>query len=200
MKTANKLTHVGKPTVGNQILKVARDIFTKYGFKKTTIDDIASELQKGKSSLYYYYKSKEELYKAVLDEEADELKLDILEEISKTDNPKEKIEIYISSRIKGIKKLGNLYDFRKSQYLSLENAIELRAKYDALEVEVIQNLLENGINKGAFEIKNTYVTAVSILIIIKGLEIPILAQNTETLNQRIDEMLPILFYGICAKK
>ncbi len=40
------------------ILKIAREIFSKYGFKKTTLDDIANAVRKGKSSLYYYFKSK----------------------------------------------------------------------------------------------------------------------------------------------
>jgi len=42
------------------ILKIAREIFSKYGYKKTTLDDIANAVRKGKSSLYYYFKSKED--------------------------------------------------------------------------------------------------------------------------------------------
>lgn len=186
-----------KSTVGMQILNVAQEIFIKYGFKKTTIDDIATELHKGKSSIYYYFTSKEEIFKAVLDKEANELKQHILSAIDKTTNPLEKIEAYIRTRIQGIKHLGNLYDFRKSQYLSLDNANELRSKYDNLELEVIKNLLEFGIAQGRFVIKNTYMTAVSILIIIKGLEIPMLSHDEDTINERIADLLPILFHGIC---
>ncbi|HET6559677.1 MAG TPA: TetR/AcrR family transcriptional regulator, partial [Prolixibacteraceae bacterium] len=41
------------------ILKTAQEIFSKYGYKKTTLDDIANAVRKGKSSLYYYFTSKE---------------------------------------------------------------------------------------------------------------------------------------------
>ena len=41
------------------ILKIAQEIFSKYGYKKTTLDDIANAVRKGKSSLYYYFKSSE---------------------------------------------------------------------------------------------------------------------------------------------
>ena len=39
------------------ILKIAQEIFSKYGYRKTTLDDIANAVRKGKSSLYYYFKS-----------------------------------------------------------------------------------------------------------------------------------------------
>ncbi|PKP11388.1 MAG: hypothetical protein CVU09_03730 [Bacteroidetes bacterium HGW-Bacteroidetes-4] len=197
MKTESNDLAVAKNTIRNQVLRVARDIFTKYGFKKTTIDDIARELQKGKSSLYYYFNSKEELYKAVLDQEATELKEQILGELAKTDNAREKVSLYIKSRLEGIKKLNNLYDFRKSQYLSLDNAVVLREKYDKLELDIIRNLLEYGVTMGSFSIENIEATAKTMLIIVKGLEIPVLSQDREILNQRVDELLPVLFFGIC---
>ena len=46
------------------ILKIAREIFSKYGYKKTTLDDIANAVRKGKSSLYYYFYMQVHSYKA----------------------------------------------------------------------------------------------------------------------------------------
>ena len=55
------------------IIDTARDLFKKTGFKKTTMGDIARSLGKAKSSLYYYYPSKEDIFEAVLYTEMDEL-------------------------------------------------------------------------------------------------------------------------------
>lgn len=44
------------------IYKAALKVFAEYGFKKTTIEDIAAELGTAKSSLYFYIKDKRELY------------------------------------------------------------------------------------------------------------------------------------------
>ena len=55
-----------KDTVREEILTVAQDIFSRYGYKKTTLDDIAQAIRKGKSSLYYYFSSKEDLFQAVI--------------------------------------------------------------------------------------------------------------------------------------
>ena len=65
MQTKNENGHK-KDLNRENILKIARDIFSKYGFKKTTLDDIANAVRKGKSSLYYYFESKEDLFQAVI--------------------------------------------------------------------------------------------------------------------------------------
>ena len=45
---------VVKSEVRAEIIHVARKIFTRYGFKKTTMEEIAAASRKGKSSIYYY--------------------------------------------------------------------------------------------------------------------------------------------------
>ncbi|MFW6389223.1 MAG: TetR/AcrR family transcriptional regulator, partial [Marinilabiliaceae bacterium] len=56
----------GQDTVRIAILKSARELFAKFGYRKTTMEDIAQALRKGKSSLYYYFKNKEEIFQAVI--------------------------------------------------------------------------------------------------------------------------------------
>ena len=52
-----------------QILKAAKELFTKYGFKKVSMDEIASETGVTKKTVYSYFSSKEELLKDVIKEE-----------------------------------------------------------------------------------------------------------------------------------
>ena len=52
-----------------EIVSSARGLFEKFGLKKTTMEDIAKEAGKGKSSLYYYFESKYEIFEAVVDQE-----------------------------------------------------------------------------------------------------------------------------------
>ena len=60
-----------------EIVDTARALFKKSGFKKTTMGDIARSLGKAKSSLYYYYPSKEDIFEAVIYAEMDELLVEI---------------------------------------------------------------------------------------------------------------------------
>jgi AcrR family transcriptional regulator len=66
---------VVKEEVRTHIVGVARKIFTRNGFRKTTMEEIAGVSQKGKSSIYYYFNSKEEIFRAVVEKEARELKV-----------------------------------------------------------------------------------------------------------------------------
>jgi AcrR family transcriptional regulator len=56
-----------------EIIDAAQKLFQKYGIDKTTMDDIAREVGKGKSTLYYYYESKEDVFYAVVSKEKDEV-------------------------------------------------------------------------------------------------------------------------------
>ena len=55
-----------KDEVKDTIVGVARNIFSRFGFKKTTMDEIAIAARKGKSSIYYYFTSKEEIIRLLL--------------------------------------------------------------------------------------------------------------------------------------
>ena len=53
-----------------EIVEIAKDIFARFGFKKTTVEEIAKAARKTKSSLYYYFNNKEEIFQAVIEHEA----------------------------------------------------------------------------------------------------------------------------------
>ena len=57
---------VVKKEVRTHIVGVARKIFTRYGFRKSTMEQIAAAIHKGKSSIYYYFHSMEEIFRAVV--------------------------------------------------------------------------------------------------------------------------------------
>ncbi|MBU2584052.1 MAG: TetR/AcrR family transcriptional regulator, partial [Bacteroidetes bacterium] len=54
------------------IIKSAKERFARYGFKKTSMNDIAADLRMGKATLYHYYKTKEEVFNAVIKFELNE--------------------------------------------------------------------------------------------------------------------------------
>ena len=199
MGTSTSNERTAKEDVKTFIINVAQKTFSHFGFKKTTVDDIAQAARKGKSSIYYYFNSKEEIFEAVVKKEATILKEELLKEVNTTDDPKEKIKKYILVRMDGIKKLGNFYNAIKNDYLSSFESVEkLRIKYDEEEHNLIKNILQDGIEKNVFYIKNTDKTAKAIVTAMKGLEIPlIISDNEHEIEDRLDDLLDILYYGIC---
>jgi len=63
--------NIGKDEVRDQVVPATRKVFARYGYKKTALDDIAREARKGKSTIYYYFKSEDEIFNAVIDTEAE---------------------------------------------------------------------------------------------------------------------------------
>ena len=59
-----------KSKAKTQLIEAAGVTFSRFGYRKTTMDDIAFAAGKGKSSLYYYFKNKEEVFEAVVEKEA----------------------------------------------------------------------------------------------------------------------------------
>jgi len=71
--------------IQGQVIRAARQLYQQHGLFKVTMEDVAKAVGKGKSSLYYYYKSKEEIFDAVIDAEIKEIFTEIVQAVSKAD-------------------------------------------------------------------------------------------------------------------
>ena len=56
-----------------KLVDVARQLFAKNGVDDTTMNDIAVASKKGRRTLYTYFKSKEDIYMAVVESELEML-------------------------------------------------------------------------------------------------------------------------------
>lgn len=90
------------------ILKAASSCFARYGYEKTTLDDIGKLVGLNKVSLYYYYKNKESIYTDVIYSEANEFMSSVFIEVDNVQGCKEKIITYLTERLKYIKNAINL--------------------------------------------------------------------------------------------
>ena len=80
-----RVTDQYKTEVKDKIVQAAITSFSKYGYDKTRMDDIAKSAKLGKGTLYLYFKSKEELFYAISENSIKELK----EQLSKLFSKKE---------------------------------------------------------------------------------------------------------------
>ena len=80
-----RVTDQYKTEVKEKIVQAAITTFSKYGYDKTRMDDIAESANLGKGTLYLYFKSKEELFYAISENSIKELK----EQLSKLFSKKE---------------------------------------------------------------------------------------------------------------
>lgn len=195
--------NVGKDEVREQVVQSARQVFARYGYKKTALDDIAREARKGKSTIYYYFKSKDEIFKAVIDAEAEIRKQAIEREISQISDSKLKLKTYIYVRMLTLKMVVNYYEAIKNDLLdNLYFVNSFRDDHFDEEVKQVIKMLLEGVEIGEFTIENPELTAKTIVTLLHGFEVPLILKNLsdQELQKAVDEMLNILFYGIVTKK
>lgn len=180
------------------IVQKARELCARFGYKKTTMDDIAVSCGLGKATLYYYFKSKEEIFKAVIDKEFDEFRDYISKVLSNICDPHDKLRAFILNRAIRIKELANFYSTLKDEYLEHYAFIEReRQKITEWEIGVLKEIIEDGIQKGVFKETDAKTTAMVLAFALKGLEYPWMVQQTKIeLERAVDMMLPVFFKGI----
>jgi AcrR family transcriptional regulator len=90
----------GSPEKRNQIIKAAAQLFHRFGYGKTSLDDIAREAGLGKGTIYYYFESKEDIFFEVAKFHAEEFYNLLLKSIAEQDNFKDKFSLAIRLPIK----------------------------------------------------------------------------------------------------
>ncbi len=183
----------------DHILSIAQKIISKFGIQKTTMDDIAKKARIGKATLYYYFKNKEDIFREVIQKESKILKEKIEEELRKVNTPQEKIGAYILTRMKTIKNLSNYYEtLITNDYFEHYKFIEEERKdFTNYEIDLFENILIDGISTNDFEVENIKDTARMMIIAMKGIEIPVIIEDSGIeLEKGITLLLNILLKGI----
>ena len=183
-----------------QIIEAAGVIFERYGFKKTTMDDIAYAAGKGKSSLYYYFKNKEQVFEAVVAHEAEHLVNEINTSISSSKTAIEKLRSYVTIRMKRFVQRGNLATALNDNFLATFSFIEkIRNNYRDFEIDMISEIIKEGIDNKEFKPVDSIFVAEAILTCMIGFEVPLLTQSNEIEEsvEKINSVIDMFFYGIC---
>lgn len=188
--------------VRNQIVECARTVFGRFGYKKTTMDEIGLAARKGKTALYYYFKNKEDVFRAVVEKEAEELSLAIFKAIEKETDPVEKIRAYFIVRTETLLNVSNFYDAMKNELLDhLKFINNIRNEYDKVEMQIVKQMLLDGVEKNKLKVDDIDTTAVTLVTLIKSLELPFFVNDKNIdLNVYINNLLEIIFKGILKYK
>jgi AcrR family transcriptional regulator len=181
------------------VLKVAQDIFAQYGLTKTTIDDIAKAAGVGKSSIYYYFKSKEDIFRAVIETQVQKVQGQIKSAIDAAPTPQEKLKAFVISRMKCFREVAHIYNHVfKDEYLKHYEYIQkLRKDYDQTENGRVTGILSEGIKSGVFKIQDPSLASFVIMVGIRGLEYEwATTTDIQKMEQDSEKLFEILFHGI----
>ena len=158
-----------------QMLAAALDLFAQYGYKKTTVEDVASRLDMTKSNLYFYVKSKRDLYEKTIDFALSQWKESVFEAVT---NEK---DIVTKFRLLAIKSIDYIENNKTIQAIlmndpsifSLSSDEDRFYQTNLSAKNIIRDILEEGIREKVFipvDVAHVteYLFSVYIMFLIKN--------------------------------
>jgi AcrR family transcriptional regulator len=184
------------------IVNAATIYFSKYGFHKTTMDEIAKHLHKAKGVLYYYFKSKEELFNEVLKQELDKVKTELKRIV---DSDKDTLVVtheYILTRLKLLNGSAIYHETLKADFFEKYHFVkDVRDSFTDFERTQIAQILQKGKTEGYINLKDIDSSVNVILMILSGIEIPLFLQNNfAEYESTIDEFASMIISGLKTQK
>jgi AcrR family transcriptional regulator len=160
------------------IIEASQKRFGIFGLEKTSMQEIADDLNLSKASLYYYFPDKESLYKAVVEKEQGEFLSNISKRISSFNEPEQLLLEYANARLIYFRTLLNLSRLRLEAFSYLKPAFrETIQRFKEKEKEIIKRIIENGVHNGIFYIDDTDKTADLFLDLLKGLRVTLVNEK-----------------------
>lgn len=156
-----------------KLLEVARELFAHKGLEATTMNNIAAASGRGRRTLYTYFRNKEEIYYAVIEEELERLSEKMDEVASMDVEPEEKIFTLIYTHLSIIRDtVARNGTLRAEFFRNIWMVEKVRKAFDVEEHRILQKVLQEGVDKGRFRIENVGLMADIVYYSVKGLEVP----------------------------
>ena len=156
-----------------KLVDVARDMCARKGFDNTTMNDIAQASQKGRRTLYTYFRNKEELYNAVVECELDRLSETMDELANRNIAPERKLFMLCYAHLNSIKETVLRNGTLRAQFFRNIWMVEkVRRTFDREERDIFKRVLAEGVENGSFKVDSIILMADIFHFSLKGLEVP----------------------------
>lgn len=161
-----------------RFIEVARQLFARKGVENTTMNDIASASEKGRRTIYTYFKSKREIFNAVIASETDELLSRLRHILDMNVSPQEKLEKYIDCRFDTMNEIVSRNGSLKAGFFrDVRKVDRARRMITDKESALLKELLKEGKEQGVFNISDLDGMALVITHTLHGLDVPYVRDN-----------------------
>jgi AcrR family transcriptional regulator len=199
-------TPIKEDLIQEQILQAAQQLFQQHGLHKVTMDDVAKAIGKGRSSLYYYYKSKDEIFDAVMDTEIGQILTEMAQAADKAPDVEKKLRAFCVTKLRVTQKRRSFFKAMEagldadeiSHYAKIKYAIHHRMMKQ--EGELLKKILTYGMEKG--ELRKMDQKALNLLIYIllsslRGLKQEMVLENDFSgMEPAVDSLTRMIVHGL----
>jgi len=182
----------------DNILNVVAKLIVKYGLKKFTVDEIASELHISKKTIYRFFKGKDEMIREYFETNIASDKNSVLIVYNSKQDVFSKINNIVHSNHRYRIPINVLEETQKFYPDEWEKIQELKS----FKLEILTNLLEDAKREGILQNDINFVVLSSMLARVSDMFIDadFLSKNNLKATEAIDDTLNIIFNGIIKKK
>ena len=155
----------------DRLIEVARQVFSRKGVDKTTMNDIAAAAQKSRRTIYTYFRSKKEIYRAVIETECEEILIQLRSVVENPSlGPTDKMRQFISISIDNLET--NMSADPKSDKFDndLERIERIRRTTIQIKEEMLRSIVIEGVRQGVFDVNLSRHVLTAMILIIRGLE------------------------------
>ncbi len=156
-----------------RLIEVARELFAHKGLEATTMNAIAAASGRGRRTLYTYFRNKEEIYYAVIEEELARLSQNMSAVLDMDVPPEEKLFKLIYTHLQAIREtVARNGTLRAEFFRNIWMVEKVRRTFDEEEHRVLTAILQQGVDSGRFRVMHVGLMSDIIHCTIKGLEVP----------------------------
>ena len=135
-----------------KLIEVARQLFAHKGIENTTMNDIANASDKGRRTIYTYFKNKKEIYNAVIEQESEQMVSQLREILQLNISPVEKLRRLLEIRFALISDFISQGESIKRFFgLDIKRVEKIRKLASEKENEILRSIIDDGINQGFFD-------------------------------------------------
>ena len=157
----------------DRFIEVARSLFARKGVENTTMNDIATASDKGRRTIYTYFKSKRDIFNAVIESESVDLLRNLEEIVSKTISPEQKLREFVHTRMETMREIvsrnGSL---RAGFFRDVRKVDRARTVISKKEIKLLMHILHEGVALGVFEVPSIKEWDIVITNSIQGFDVP----------------------------
>ena len=166
-----------------RILDAAQKRFAHYGLAKVTVDDIAADLGISKAAVYYYFNTKEEVFREVISREGNSF-ITTARKIIDSELPSaEKLRHYSLKRLTLLNQYANLKLIGLQTWLEMKPLLsDVLKSFMQKEISLLREILQEGVENGQFVCDDVDSTALLIIHIYLGLSKQVFMSFSEFSN------------------
>ncbi|HEX7643607.1 MAG TPA: TetR/AcrR family transcriptional regulator [Burkholderiaceae bacterium] len=166
--------------VRDQIVAAAKEHFSRYGYEKTTVSDLAKAIGFSKAYIYKFFESKQAIGEMICANCQHEIEIEVGKAIAETDLPPEKLRRMFKALTEASLRL--LFQDRKLHEIAASAVTErwqVAAAYEGRIQKVLREILQEGRQSGDFERKTPLdETVMAVYLVMRPYLNPLLLQHS----------------------